>query len=205
LKRDEGMQAIAPLMSDELFVCTNGATTTEWSAIRPSDANLQVKTLGLCSSIALGLALALPGQRVVAFDGDGSLWMNLNSLATIGMHQPRNLLHICWDNRCYEASGGAPTASATERLDFASVARASGIESAWYASTVDDLVGRVRYALTEPGPHFIWASVEPGRTVALVRPYDELENKYHFVRHVEATAGVSILKPPSLGSTVRKS
>jgi thiamine pyrophosphate-dependent acetolactate synthase large subunit-like protein len=187
------MQAIAPLMTDELFVTTNGSTSPEWSTIHPGDANLQVKTLGLCSSIALGLALALPNRRVVAFDGDGSLWMNLNSLATIGLHQPKNLLHVCWDNRSYEASGGAPTASAAERLDFAAVARGAGIESSWYVSTVDDLVDRVRHALANPGPHFIWASVEPGRTVELVRPYDELENKYHFARHVEQTAGVKIL------------
>src|SRR4051794_27173577 len=94
MRRDEGMQAIAPLMTDELFVTTNGSTSPEWASIHPGDGNLQVKTLGLCSSIALGLALALPSRRVVAFDGDGSLWMNLNSLATIGLHQPKNLLHV---------------------------------------------------------------------------------------------------------------
>src|SRR5579871_1328544 len=193
MRRDEGMQAIAPLMTDELFVTTNGSTSPEWNTIHPGDANLQVKTLGLCSSIGLGLALALPQRRVVVFDGDGSLWMNLGSLATIGLHQPRNLVHICWDNRSYEASGGAPTASASERLDFAAVARGAGIESSWYVDTVEDLVGRVRHVLANPGPHFIWASVEPGRTVALVRPYDELENKYHFVRHVEQTEGLRIL------------
>jgi thiamine pyrophosphate-dependent acetolactate synthase large subunit-like protein len=70
--------------------------------------------------------------------------MNLNSLATIGMHQPKNLLHICWDNRCYEASGGSPTASAAERLDFASVARASGIESSWYAGIAAQSMGKSR-------------------------------------------------------------
>jgi thiamine pyrophosphate-dependent acetolactate synthase large subunit-like protein len=190
------MQPIAPLMSDELFVTTNGSATTEWAAIRPSDGNLQVKTLGLCSSIGLGLALALPHRRVVVHDGDGSLWMNLGSLATIGLHQPKNLIHICWDNRCYESSGSEPTASASERLDFAGVARAAGIDSSWCVLTIDDLVDRMKHALSEPGPHFIWASVEPGRTVKLARPYDELENKYHFVRHVEQTEGITILSQP---------
>ncbi len=196
MKRDEGMQAIASLMTDELFITTNGSTSPEWATIRPSDGNMQVKTLGLCSSIALGLALALPNRHVMCFDGDGSLWMNMNSLATIGLHQPKNLVHICWDNHSYEASGGAPTASASERLDFAAVARGSGIESSWYVSTVDDLVDRVKHAIANPGPHFIWASVEPGRSIALVRPYDELENKYRFVRHVEGIEGVRILGMP---------
>ena len=196
MQRDECMQAIAPLMTDELFITTNGSATTEWAAIRPSDANMQVKTLGLCSSIGLGLALALPHRRVVVHDGDGSLWMNLGSLATIGLHQPKNLIHICWDNRCYESSGGNPTATAAERLDFAGVARAAGIDSSYAVLTKEDLVDRVRHALSTAGPHFIWANVEPGRTIQLSRPYDELENKYHFVRHVEQTEGVRILVQP---------
>jgi len=131
MKRDKCMQAIAPLFTDELFVTTNGGTTAEWSSVRPSEANMQVKTMGLCSSIGLGLALALPHRRVVVMDGDGSLWMNLGTLATIGLHQPANLIHICWDNKSYEASGGEPTATAAERLDFAAVARGAGIASSW--------------------------------------------------------------------------
>lgn len=196
MKRDECMQAIAPLFTDELFITTNGGTTTEWNSVRPSEANLQVKTMGLCSSIGLGLALALPHRRVVVLDGDGSLWMNLGTLATIGLHQPTNLVHICWDNKSYEASGGGPTATTAERLDFASVARSAGVGSSWCALTVEDLQDRVQHALSTPGPHFIWACIEPGHTIPLVRPYDELENKYRFIRRIEATEGLSILRMP---------
>ena len=196
MKRDECMQAIAPLFTDELFVTTNGGATTEWSSIRPSEANLQVKTMGLCSSIGLGLALALPHRRVIVMDGDGSLWMNLGSLATIGLHQPANLIHICWDNKSYEASGGEPTATAAERLDFAAVARGAGIASSWCVLTIEDLRDHVRDALSRPGPHFVWACIEPGHTITLVRPCDELENKYRFVRHIEQTEGLTILRMP---------
>ena len=203
MKRDEGMQAIASLFTNELFVTTNGGTTTDWNAVRPSEANMQVKTMGLCSSIALGLALALPNRRVLALDGDGSLWMNLGTLATIGLHQPANLIHICWDNKSYEASGGGPTATTAERLDFAAVARGAGVDSSWCVLTVADLADRVQHALTERGPHFIWACIEPGRTVTPVRSYDELENKYHFIRHIEETEGLSILTT-SLGHSFER-
>lgn len=198
MKRDEGMEAIAPLFTDELFVTTNGGTTTEWNSVRPGEGNLQVKTMGLCSSIGLGLALALPRRRVVVMDGDGSLWMNLGSLATIGLHQPANLIHICWDNKSYEASGGEPTATAAERLDFAAVARGAGITSSWCVLTAEDLRDRVQHALSAPGPHFIWACIDPGHTIQLIRPFDELENKYRFVHHVEQTEGLTILRT-SLG------
>jgi len=95
MKRFECLQAIATLIKDELFVTTAGGATAEWNAVRPSDGNIQVKTLGLCSSIGLGLALSLPKRKVFVFDGDGALWMNLGSLATIALHQPKNLIHIC--------------------------------------------------------------------------------------------------------------
>src|SRR5438876_4179101 len=139
MKRYECFQAIAPLIKDELFVTTAGGATSEWSAVRPGDGILQVKTLGLCSSIGLGLAVALPQRKVFVFDGDGALWMNLGSLATIGLHQPKNLIHICWDNQQYESSGGEPTVATAGKIDFAGVARSAGIQSSQTATSVNEL------------------------------------------------------------------
>jgi sulfopyruvate decarboxylase subunit beta len=196
MKRFECLQAIAPLVKDELFVTTAGGATAEWNAVRQSDGNIQVKTLGLCSSIGLGLALSLPKRRVFVFDGDGALWMNLGSLATIGLHQPKNLIHICWDNRQYESSGGEPTASTAGNIDFAAVARGAGIKSSREASAVDELKEAVRHALSNDGPHFIWARIEAGRAEAPPLRYDELENKYRFIRYIEETEGINILRVP---------
>src|ERR671931_2551530 len=138
MKRFECLQAITPLISNELFVTTAGGATAEWNAVRPSDGNIQVKTLGLCSSIGLGIAIALPKRKVFVFDGDGALWMNLGSLATIGLHQPKNLIHICWDNGEYESSGGEPTVSRAGKINFGEVARAAGIQSSRSVFTVDE-------------------------------------------------------------------
>jgi thiamine pyrophosphate-dependent acetolactate synthase large subunit-like protein len=196
MKRYECFQAIAPLIRDELFVTTAGGATSEWSALRPGAGNLQVKTLGLCSSIGLGLAIAVPRRKVFVFDGDGALWMNLGSLATIALHQPKNLIHICWDNREYESSGGEPTVSRAGRINFSELARAAGIQSSRSAETVQEIIEAVRRALDHDGPHFIWARIEPGRTEVPPFPYDELENKYRFIRYVENNEGISILRNP---------
>ena len=204
MKRFEGLQAIAPLIRDELFVTTAGGATAEWNAVHPGDGNIQVKTLGLCSSIGLGLALALPKRRVFVFDGDGALWMNLGSLATIGLHQPKNLIHICWDNQQYESSGGEPTAATAGRIDFAGVARNAGIQSSCSAANVEELERAVTRALADDGPHFIWARIEAGRTEAPPLQYDELENKYRFIRHVEKTEGLNILRVPMPASYLLK-
>ena len=196
MKRFECLQAIAPLVKDELFVTTAGGATAEWNAVRQSDGNIQVKTLGLCSSIGLGLALSLPKRNVFVFDGDGALWMNLGSLATIGLHQPKNLIHICWDNQQYESSGGEPTVSTGGNIDFAGVARSAGIKSSRAVSAVDELKEAVRDALSHDGPHFIWARIEAGRAEAPPLRYDELENKYRFIRYIEETEGINILRVP---------
>jgi thiamine pyrophosphate-dependent acetolactate synthase large subunit-like protein len=204
MKRHECLQAIAPLITDELFVTTAGGATAEWNAVRPGDGNLQVKTLGLCSSIGLGLALALPNRKVFVFDGDGALWMNLGSLATIGLHQPKNLIHICWDNKQYESSGGEPTASSAGNIDFAGVARNAGIKSSRAAATVEELKDAVDHALRHDGPHFICAGIEAGRAEVPPLRYDELENKYRFIRYVEETEGINILRVPAPASYLLK-
>jgi thiamine pyrophosphate-dependent acetolactate synthase large subunit-like protein len=196
MKRFECLQAIAPLVKDELFVTTAGGATAEWNAVRPSDGNIQVKTLGLCSSIGLGLAIGLSKRKVFVFDGDGALWMNLGSLATIGLHQPKNLIHICWDNKQYESSGGEPTVSTAGNIDFAGIARSAGIHSSRSVATVDELKEAVSYALGHEGPHFICASIEAGRAEAPPLRYDELENKYRFIRYIEETEGTNILRVP---------
>ena len=51
-------------------------------------------SMGLASSIGLGLAMAQPERRVFVLDGDGSLLMNLGSLATIGWVRPANLVVV---------------------------------------------------------------------------------------------------------------
>jgi len=204
MKRYESLQAIAALVNDELFVCSAGGATAEWNAVRPGDANIQVKTLGLCSSIGLGLAIALPHRKVFVFDGDGALWMNLGSLATIGLHQPKNLIHICWDNQQYESSGGEPTVSTAGNIDFAGVARHAGIRSSRSVATIDELKDAVSDALSHDGPHFIWARIEAGRAEVPPLRYDELENKYRFIRYIEETEGRSILRMPVPASYRRR-
>ena len=81
--------------------------------------------MGLASSIGLGLAMVRPELRVFVLDGDGSLLMNLGSLATIGWTRPPNLVLIVWDNQLYGTTGGQDTATA-HGADLEAAARAMG-------------------------------------------------------------------------------
>ena len=82
--------------------------------------------MGGASSLGLGLALARPERRVIVFDGDGSLLMQLGSLATIAGARPRNLLHLLFKNGVYHTSGSQEIPGGLT-VDFVTMARGAGI------------------------------------------------------------------------------
>ncbi len=137
MKRFDCLQVVATAAQDALVVSSAGAVTLEWHTLRPSDGNFRVRTLGLCSSIALGMALGLPHRKIIALDGDGSLLMNLSSLPTIARMQPKNLIHIVFDNEVYEASGSKKTATGAG-TDLVALARAAGIGNAHWANSLGE-------------------------------------------------------------------
>jgi thiamine pyrophosphate-dependent acetolactate synthase large subunit-like protein len=95
-------------------------------------------SMGLASSIGLGLALARPDARVFVLDGDGSLLMNLGSLATIGLLQPANLVLVVMDNEEYATTGGQKTPTA-DGADLDAAARAMRIARTATVRTEDEL------------------------------------------------------------------
>lgn len=193
LRRFDCLKAIAAQVDDALVVSSAGAMTLEWNAVRPGEGNFRVRTLGLCSSIALGMALGLPHRQIVALDGDGSLLMNLCSLPTIARMQPQNLLHIVFDNEVYEASGSKKTATGCG-TDLVGIAQAAGIKNARWANTLDDFAQAVATGLSGHELCFIGAKVGTERAQVPPYPMDEVENKYRFIRHVEKTENKEILK-----------
>ncbi len=192
MKRYDCLRAIAPHFGEELVVTNIGAVRHEWQALRPHPANYHLQNLGLTSSMALGLALALPHRKVVAFDGDGSLLLNLGSLATIANQHPRNLIHIVFDNECYESSRGAPTATSGQ-ADLAAIARGAGFANVMTAKTLAEFAEAFLRALKGNDLYFILAKVEAGAGDVPAAALDSQENKYLFVRYIEKSENLEIL------------
>ena len=193
MRRFTCLQALAQVAEDALVVSSAGAMTLEWNSLRPSDGNFRVRTLGLCSSIALGMALGMPNRKVVALDGDGSLLMNLCSLPTIARMNPKNLLHIVFDNEVYEASGSKKTATSAG-TDLVGIASAAGINDARWANSLEEFADAVGAALRGNRMCFIGVKVSTERAEVPPYPVDEVENKYRFIRYVERTEKLAILK-----------
>jgi len=132
-------------------------------------------SMGLASSIGLGIALAKPDVLVMVIDGDGSLLMNLGSLATIGLLQPHNLVVVVMDNEEYATTGGQPTPTA-HGADLAAAARAMRIASATTATTEREL----RAALGESAMFIVAKVTESAPTTK--PPLDSVGIKQKFMR-----------------------
>jgi thiamine pyrophosphate-dependent acetolactate synthase large subunit-like protein len=188
--RVEGLKRVLDLFEDVPCMVTVGACWVEWDALHPSEGNFALKTLGSGSSVGLGVAMALPRRKVVILDGDGAVLMNMNGVATIGQLQPKNLIHIVFDNKVYEASGSIRTATAYN-ADLVAVAKGLGIKSAHRVDTVEAFEKQVRHAFGADGPHFIVAETKLGEgdsTFAYAR-LEETDNKHRFMRFLEKTEG----------------
>ena len=114
-------------------------------------------SMGMASSIGLGLALSQRNRRVLALDGDGSVLMNLGSLSTIACHAPENYLLIILDNGVYGSTGSQPTPICA-RTDLTKMVKAAGIadvrevdNESDLASEMDAMKGGVLVVKVEPG------------------------------------------------------
>ncbi len=159
MNRSEATRLIASRLRDHAVIVSLGHPAYDLFAHADRPANFYTwGSMGLTSSIALGVALARPGRPVVALDGDGSLLMNLGSLATIGSCPPPNLLLIVWDNEKYGTTGGQPTATA-DGADLAAAARAMGLDAVT-VTTPEEFDRALDGAESRQRPMIIVAKVE---------------------------------------------
>jgi sulfopyruvate decarboxylase subunit beta len=160
MQRNDVLRAIADQRQGSVAVAT--MTTLEpFREASPSDLNVGcVGFMGGASPLGLGLALSHPERRVLVLDGDGSLLMQLGSLATIAGAAPPNFYHFLFHNGVYETSGSQPIPS-EGKIDFAGMARAAGYRAAVRFEDLEDLRSNLASVLDQEGPVFIELIVEP--------------------------------------------
>ena len=105
-------------MSNQPIISANGFISRDLFEVCDRNSNFyMIGSMGLSSSIGLGLALKNPKKKFFVFDGDGNILMNLGSLVTIASIKPKNLIHIIFDNSSHESTGGQPTISKKIQID----------------------------------------------------------------------------------------
>jgi thiamine pyrophosphate-dependent acetolactate synthase large subunit-like protein len=192
MNRLEATQLLVAALDHEPIIASLGHPAYDLFAAGDRPANFYTwGSMGLASSIGLGLALARPDLRVFVLDGDGSLLMNLGSLATIGWTRPANLVLIVWDNQLYGTTGGQQTATA-HGADLEAAARALGATVTATVTTGEAFAAAIERARVDPGPWVIVAKVaESAPTVK--PPLDCVFIKQRFMAAIgapeEATRG----------------
>lgn len=157
LDRAEVIAAMLPVLAGVPVVATTGYTSRDLFAAGDAPGHFYMQgSMGHAAAFALGLVRrpgAAPDSRVVVLDGDGALLMHLGTASTIGAQAPPGLVHVVFDNGCYESTGGQPSTSGS--ADFAAIALACGYRSACTLSSAGQAAELLAARLSSAGPHLI--------------------------------------------------
>lgn len=182
IQRVDALRALYPDLENDIVVTIMGAVAAELYSLghRKNFFYLQ-HAMGLASSMGLGLALSRPDKRVVVFDGDGSLLMNLGTLSTLAWYAPKNLIHVVFDNQSLLSVGGFPTATSAGS-DLAGIAEKSGIKNATTARTIDELMTAWHTARVHDELSMIVVKVDAVGPKTFLMDLPLLENRFQFQR-----------------------
>ena len=182
--RSEILKEIAPILRDQLVVCNIGIPSQELHAIDDQPTNFyMLGTMGLASSIGLGLALA-QGKKVISIDGDGSVLTNLGTLPTIANNVADNYILLIIDNGSYGSTGDQPT-YAGMKTNLTNVAKACGCENVIECQAED--TGKVlQEALDSNKMTIIVCKCESGNAKNPVITMDPVVIRDRFMKAVQA-------------------
>lgn len=191
MAREEIIRHIAQVTGDDPIVSTTGKASRELFEIREAAGEgherdfLTVGSMGHASSIALGVALNKPEQKIWCIDGDGAALMHLGAMAVIGAQKPSNLVHVVINNAAHETVGGMPTVA--DSVDLVSIALACGYPYAMRVNNFEALDAELARVRSREGLSCIEVCCSIGARDDLGRPTTTaLENKQNFMRYLSA-------------------
>ncbi len=186
--RYDVLQEILPLLKDRLVVCNIGSPSQELFELLDQPSNFyMLGTMGLCSSIGLGLALAQE-KTVIAIDGDGSVLTNLATLSTIANNPASNFILLVIDNGSYGSTGDQPTYTGG-KTSLAGVARACGCENVVEVQA-EDTADALREAIASNRMTILVSKCESGNRQVPVIPLDPVVIIDRFMKQSRSSADV---------------
>ena len=156
----DAMRAVVTHREGDVVLATE-TSIGAWQDVSEDDSlHLPIPSMSKGSSMALGVALARPDRRVIVWDGDGCLLMNLGSLVTIAGAAPANLYHIILDNGMYAMTGGQPLPN-QGNVSFTEMAEAAGYVATYEFDDLEEWTVRIGEVLNEKGPVLIVMKTVP--------------------------------------------
>ena len=158
--RKDAMEIAMEEIGEQPIISANGYISRDLFNILDKKNNFyMIGSMGLASSIGLGVALKNTKKKIFVFDGDGNILMNLGSLITIGITKPKNLVHIIFDNSSHESTGGQPTA--TNKIQLSKIAKSANFK-VFQTKTKKQIVNIFQKIKSIPGPIMIIIKIEKG-------------------------------------------
>ena len=187
--REEIIRHIVAASGEDPIVSTTGKASRELFEIREANGQshkydfLTVGSMGHSSSIALGVALQKPEQKIWCIDGDGAVLMHMGAMAVIGANKPENMVHVVINNNAHETVGGMPTVAG--EADLTAAAKACGYPYAVCVDSFEALDAALAEAKARKGLSLIEVKCAIGARDDLGRPTTTaLENKNNFVAYL---------------------
>ena len=147
---------------EKAIVVVTGTSGRDWSDIstdKSRDVSFQ-GAMGQTNSASLGFALSQPNEKVVLFDSEGSLQMNMGVLATVAGKKPKNFFHFLMDNECYATTGGQPVPNASE-INYAGMAKQAGYAATFEFDNLEEFTNNIEQIMKEEGPVFVAMKMIP--------------------------------------------
>jgi sulfopyruvate decarboxylase subunit beta len=188
---------LADRLRDEVIVTSAGNCSELWWEITGETERVFYleASMSLASLFAAGIALGSRHRTVVALSGDGAFCMNPGMLMVERQLALPNLKHFVVANRCYGSTNELPMPF-PEFVDYATMARASGIERVHEFATLEGLAQALDEILAVPGYVFTVLHVDPLGRRAHSPPLDGPELKFRFGRYLERSGGPAIFDAP---------
>ena len=189
MSREEIIRRVLAASGEDPIVSTTGKASRELFELREAAGQghrydfLTVGSMGHSSSIALGVALNLPAQRVWCIDGDGAVLMHMGAMAVLGAYRPNNLIHVVINNAAHETVGGMPTVAG--KIDLIGIAKACGYPNAVRVESYTALEQALEDAKQAGALTLIEVRAALGARANLGRPTTTaLENKAAFMEYL---------------------
>lgn len=189
--REEIIQHIVKASGEDPIISTTGKASRELFETRVANGQshkydfLTVGSMGHSSSIALGVAINKPEQRIWCVDGDGAVLMHMGAMAVMGANKPANVVHVVINNGAHETVGGMPTVAGS--IDLVKIALACGYPNAVCVDNFDDLDYELEAAKARNELSLIEVKCSIGARDDLGRPTTTaLENKQNFMEYLSS-------------------
>ncbi len=189
MTRENIIRHIVKISGEDPIISTTGKASRELFEIRAENKQshqydfLTVGSMGHSSSIALGVALHKPKQKIWCIDGDGAVLMHMGAMAVIGANRPSNLIHVVINNEAHETVGGMPTVASA--IDFVAIAKSCGYPYALCVEDFDELDRELENVKKKNELCFIEVKCAIGARNNLGRPTTSaIENKRNFMGYL---------------------